>query len=259
MTPSELAAYIGAAAWLPQIATWLYGYFAKATIRVIPDAYAEVGFTTWGPIFNVRMAITAERRAAIIDGFELVLNHSDGETRRFRWSGLKETFSELRDDAGNALQTMTRDQTPIALKVGTESLVEKLVRFQEPRYHETDGPLFQALVAHFNFLKRSGDPEYVTKVLASKEVYDLNEARTNGFWWRPGRYDVTIVLSSPKKVTLEKPNFHFTLTANDVDQLRQNLDALRVELENVLNSNLPDFQAKPFIWNWANVTVTRGG
>jgi hypothetical protein len=62
--------------------------------------------------------------------------HEDGDARVFRWAGLSETFSEIRDNAGNR-QVVSREQTPIALKIGTESLVEKFVRFQEPRYQET--------------------------------------------------------------------------------------------------------------------------
>ena len=56
MKPEEIAAYIGAAAWLPQIAAWIYRSVIKPKLRVIPNQFAEVGFTTYGPIFNVRMA-----------------------------------------------------------------------------------------------------------------------------------------------------------------------------------------------------------
>jgi hypothetical protein len=139
MTPAEIAAYIGAAAWLPQIATWAYRKFVQPAVTIVPDKYAEVGFTPFGPIFNVRMAFSTENKDLIVDGFELLLRHSDGDTRTLRWSGLSETFSEITDAAGNR-QVVSRDQTPIALKIGTESLIEKFVRFQEPRYHEIDRP-----------------------------------------------------------------------------------------------------------------------
>jgi len=48
MTPAEIAAYIGAAAWLPQIATLIYRYFVQPVVTIIPDKYAEVGFTSLG-------------------------------------------------------------------------------------------------------------------------------------------------------------------------------------------------------------------
>ena len=177
MTPTEIAAYIGAAAWLPQIAAWVYGVFVKPVITIVPDRYAEVGFTSYGPIFNVRMAFASDRKDAIIDGFELKFRHADGDTRTLRWSGLNETFSEIRDEAGNRQQIVSRDQIPIALKIGTASLVEKFVRFQEPRYHEAIRPAFTGLVAHFTFVKRSGDPDYVSRVLGSKELFEVLDTR----------------------------------------------------------------------------------
>ena len=254
MTPAEIAAYIGAAAWLPQIATWIYRKFVQSVVTIVPDKYAEVGFTAFGPIFNVRMAFSAENKDLIVDGFELLLRHSDGDTRTLRWSGLSETFSEITDAAGNR-QVVGRDQTPIALKIGTESLLEKFVRFQEPRYHETDRPVMSSLIAHFNFLKRSSPGDYVAQTLSSKELFAVLETRQKSFWWKPGRYQITLQLSSPKKFQLTHSQFHFELTSVDIDRLKQNVATLDSDLGNVISSNLPDFKGQPVNWNWANVDV----
>lgn len=155
----------------------------------------------------------------MIDDFQLVFRHSDGETRLFRWSGLNETFSEIRDTAGNR-QVVSRDQIPIALKIGTESLIEKLVRFQEPRYNEGVRPSYLNLLAHFSFLKHANNEDYVTKVLDSKELHQMLEARRSSFWWKVGRYEVTIQPSSPRKFTLLHPRFSFELSNIDVGRLQ---------------------------------------
>ena len=91
----------------------------------------------------------------------------------------------------------------------------------------------------------------------SKELFSVLEARKKSFWWKPGRYDIEIQLSSPQKFKLSSPGFHFHLTANDVDLLKKNLVSLDTELKNIVSSNLPDFQARPLNWNWANVDVLR--
>lgn len=254
MMPAEIAAYIGAAAWLPHIATWIYRRFVQPVVTIVPDKYAEVGFTSVGPIFNVRMAFSAENKDLIIDGFELLLRHSDGDVRTLRWSGLSETFSEITDAAGNR-QVVSRDQTPIALKVGTESLIEKFVRFQEPRYHETDRPVMSNLIAHFNFLKRSCPRDYVAQTLSSDKLFSVLETRKSSFWWKPGRYEITLKLSSPKKFRITHSEFHFDLTSIDIDRLKQNVATLDSDLRNIISSNLPDFEAQPVTWNWANVDV----
>jgi hypothetical protein len=257
MNAADLAAYIGAAAWLPQIASWIHGSFIKPLISIVPANEAELGFSSYGPIFNVRIAFSADRKDAIIDGFEICLRHADGDARTFRWAGLSETFSEIRDDAGNR-SVISRDQEPVALKIGTESLVEKFVRFQEPRYHDAIRPLFVNLLTHFNFLKQSGDPDYIAKVLASKELFDLLDARKKAFWWKPGQYQLTVKLSSTKKVAIAQDQFRFDLSSLDVDHLKQNLANLDTELQNVLKSNLPDFKLEPINWNWANVRLIKG-
>ncbi|MFH1951585.1 MAG: hypothetical protein ABIL06_08205 [Pseudomonadota bacterium] len=256
MTPTEIVAYIGAAAWLPQIATWIYRRVVQPIVTIVPDKYAEVGFTSYGPIFNVRMAFSAENKDLIIDGFELLLQHSDGDTYTLRWAGLKETFSEI-SDASGICQVIGRDQTPIALKIGTESLIEKFVRFQEPRYHESDRPVTSNLIAHFNFLKRSDPDSYVSQTLSSKELFSVFETRKKAFWWKPGHYQFTLKLSSTKKFKLTHSKFDFELTSIDIDRLKENIDTLEVELKNTISSNLPDFKQEAIDWNWANVNVQK--
>mgnify|MGYP007040716840 FL=1 len=172
MKAEELAAYIGAAAWMPQILTWIYRAVTKPKLRIVPDAKGEVGFTTYGPIFNIRMAFFVENRDLIIDGVTLSITHADGDEHEMRWAGLGETFSEITDGKGNR-QIVSKDQTPIAIKVPTQALVEKFVRFQEPRFHAADEPTTRALVTHFNFLKQKSPESFVQDVLASKELFSV--------------------------------------------------------------------------------------
>jgi hypothetical protein len=258
MTPTEIIAYIGATAWLPQIVTWIYRIVVQPIVTIVPDKYAEVGFTSYGPIFNMRMAFSAENKALIIDGFELVLRHSDGDTYTLRWAGLNETFSEITDATGNR-QVIGRDQTPIALKIGTESLIEKFVRFQEPRYHETDRPVISNLIAHVNFLKRSKPEDYVSPAISSKELFSVLETRQKAFWWKSDHYQVAFRLSSPKKFKLTHSQFNFELTSLDIDRLKENITTLEIELKDVISSNLPDFKKEAINWNWANVNVHKSG
>ena len=258
LKPEEIAAYIGAAAWAPQIITWIYKWIVKTTLRIVPDRIAEIGFTNFGPIFNVRMAFFVENRDLIIDEIELVLRHQDGETRNFRWAQLGETFSEITDSAGNR-QIVTRDQTPIAVKVVTASLLEKTVRFQEPRYHEADKPATARLVAHFGYLKQRNPLSYVPDTLACKEYFDTVELRQKWFWWKPGRYEVTLQPKSPQKFNLAPSSFAFELQDIDIDNLRRNIPMIETEVRNIISSNLPNSTQGQLFWHWANVSIRRPG
>lgn len=258
MKPEEIAAYIGAAAWLPQIVTWVYKSIVKTKLRVIPDQWADISFTRLGPIFNVRMAFLVENRDLIIDGMELLLRHQDGETRSFRWAGLAETFSEITDSVGNK-QIVGRDQSPIAIKVVTQSLLEKFVRFQEPRYQAADKALADNLVSHFNFLKQKDPQSYVREVLASKELFTIIEQRQKWFSWKPGRYEVTLKPRSPQKFQLVGSTFEFELQAVDVDLLRKNVPLIDTEVRNIVSSNLPNAKLQPITWYWTDVSLLRAG
>lgn len=69
MTPGEIAAYIGAAAWLPQILNIFYKFFTKPKLRVFFNNTAEISFISFGPILNIRMGILAEKKISIIRGY----------------------------------------------------------------------------------------------------------------------------------------------------------------------------------------------
>ncbi len=43
MTASEIVAYIGAAAWIPQAIRWGYHYYSIPDITVIPDRIIQIG------------------------------------------------------------------------------------------------------------------------------------------------------------------------------------------------------------------------
>ena len=91
--------------------------------------------------------------------------------------------------------------------------MERFVRFQEPRYRETVLPALSRLVAHVNFLRRSGTSDFVSEVLSSKELFDLTDIRQKSFWWKAGRYNVTIKLSSPGGSGSTRSQFAFDLTS----------------------------------------------
>jgi hypothetical protein len=245
---AEIAAWVGAGAWLPQIATWVYKAVVKPVVTVIPDRRAEVGFTSLGCIFNLRLAFSAERQGAIIDGLELVVRHENGDCRQLRWEGLAETFSEVRDEAGVMRQRVGRDSAPLAMKLGTTSLIELFVRFQEPRYHERMRSLFDALLAEFNHWKAT-DPSFVETTLKSRELAEVIEARRQAFWWKAGRYEVEARLSSPKRITVLRNQWSFSLTEPDIERLRRNIENLDADLRDTVKTHLPDFKQVPVTWN----------
>ncbi len=254
ITPADVAAYIGAAAWLPQIGSWVHDYWAKPVISIVPARTAQVGFTRLGPIFNLGMALTSDRKSAIIESFDATLKHQDGESRSLAWAGMNETFSEITDPLGNR-QIVARE-TSIAFKIAPDVLLEKFVRFQEPRFTEHTQEAINELVSHFTFLKNTS-ADFVDQALQSKELHKALEAQKNCFWWKAGRYNVSFSMGAAKPLKLEKYSYHFHLTTADIEALKQNFPTLDADLRNVINSNLPAHEPEPVNWTWRSVTLQK--
>jgi len=134
MTPTELAAYIGALAWLPQIWSWIYGKIVKPKLRINCAATGEVGYSTFGPIVNIDVSISTEKRDALIEKISLKVTHEKGEVRTLTWNTLGEAPQEVRSATGEVTNRWTRTQPAIALRVGEYFSADKFVGFREVEY-----------------------------------------------------------------------------------------------------------------------------
>jgi hypothetical protein len=249
MTPAEIAAYIGAAAWLPIVIGWLYKVFVKPKVTIIPAEFPEIGFSTLGPILNVRMAITAARKTAIIDSIDLLLSHQDGDSRKFHWSGMTEQVSQIVDDVGAARQRIQKETDPIAFVVGTESVSVKYVRFQDPSFHEEMQPAVDALVEKAHFLKKQNQ-FFHAEILRSQEFDNVKRGWARQFPWKTGKYIVTFSVSSPHRLKLEQIKLEFELNDTDIEILKQNF-AVNENYHRAIFRQFEDGTPQPTLqWNW---------
>lgn len=253
---ADIAAYIGAAAWLPQIAGWVYRRAVSPLVRVIPERQVQLGFTTYGPIFNVRMALSADVQDAVIEHIEVTLSHEQGESHTLAWAGLRETFSEITDSAGNK-QLVEKDQPAIAIKISTQLLLEKFVRFQDVGYHDRHRAKVEAAAAHQNYLRSScsDTSEAGRTLLASREFHTLTEFYKDEFWWKAGPYRVTFAIKSSNRAKLKPAVYEFSLAAHDVDALRNNQNVIRSDYSNLVLAGTEGYESLPVVWNWRTIPL----
>lgn len=245
---ADVAAWIGAAAWAPQIAGWVYRRFVTPLVRIIPEKRVSIGFTNYGAIFNLRVAISSDRLDAVLDQISVTLEHEGGDRHEFAWISLRETFSQIVDEQGGK-QTVERDQPAIALKVSTALLSEKFVLFQEPSYHAARQPVFDRLLEAHNHL-RTTSPAFQQETLKSKEFFDLIQFNQGRFWWQVGTYTVRFAIRSPNRAKLNSNTYKFTLLKADVDALRGNLEQLRVDMEDRVLAGSAGHTNRPVFWAW---------
>jgi hypothetical protein len=253
-TAGEIAGFIGAAAWVPHVGRWLYAHLAKPRVTVLTGAVAEVGYTSFGPILNLRLNLSCDRRDVVINRIRIRLIHESGDQRIFGWQGTRETFSQLKDASGTAVGTFERDSEATAVKVTTHSVYESFFRFQELKFIETKEPLFNAVVEHESYLRASGQDAH-DEILGSEPMHKLKAFHRDAFWWQGGTYTAQFEIDALSEITIVRKRYSFMLTTVDVDALRKNIDTIPESYEHALKKGTEGFDKAEPMWRWRNPTI----
>jgi hypothetical protein len=253
ITLTKIIAYIGAAAWVPHIAYLAYKFFITPKVRIIPDETASIGFTSYGPIFNLNLAISTSRKDVIINKIFAEIKHEDGSSYKFEWKGWTESISEIKNYSGEKA-VVEKVQPALAIKVPTLSLTEKFVRFQEKKFHENFNEVYDNFEEQFIYLKNN-DADFIKKSLASKEFQDMLDFYKSQFCWRNGKYKVSFKIETPERFKLIDNNFQFELKQYDIDRLSLNNDNIKLDYSEIIKSNQEDYEMKTVPWVWRNVKL----
>jgi len=140
--------------------------------------------------------------------------------------------------------------------VSVLSLIEKFVLFQEKKFHDSQLPIFNKLYSHFLYLKETND-DFVDKSISSKEFHDLIDYYRTQFWWKCGTYTAEFKLSSPKRIKFDTCLFTFKLEQHHIDSLQKNIDNIRLNYEETIKTNIPDYESQQINWSWQNVSFTK--
>lgn len=255
MSPVDIAAYIGAAAWAPQIVSWIYQWYVTPQIEVVTGRFASLGYTRFGPIFNLNLGFFAKRKAALIDSLQAVLVHEDGDRHIFQMEGMNETMSDIADASGTKT-TVSKEQATLAFRVGTEVFLERFVRFQEPKFLSAFDSLVQEAGTAFQFERKKGGDVYA-RVSESKELRAILTHHEKYFWWKAGSYELTFRMTSPERIKVNSQRFEIKVTQGDVDALRGNETQFAAEYENLIRAGEDGYTFRPVLWNWRSVPIAR--
>lgn len=256
-TAGEIAGFIGAAAWLPHLARWIYSSVARPHLTLLTGSAAEVGYTSFGPIFNVRLSFSCARRDVVINRLGLQLTHESGDRRVFGWRGTRETFSHLKDASGTSVGSVERDSEAIAVKVTTRAIYESFFRFQELKFIEAKEPLVNAVLEHESYLRANPTGNCHETLLASAPMHKLNSFHRDAFWWQPGTYTIDFQVSALTAVSVARTRHAFSLSTVDVEALRKNIEHIPRGYEVVLKAGTEGFDVKEPTWNWRNPVIRR--
>jgi hypothetical protein len=255
MSKSDIIAVIGALAWLPHILYLFRDYFSQSKILVIPEKKVEIGFTNYGPIFNLKLALGVDNKKAVIDDITVLLNGPDGANHTFSWRGGNEEIKTIKDTQGNVQASEEKNFNPIAIFLQSTLSKELFVRFTDKNFDDVTNPKMITLTDQLNFFKQSCPTEYIDKTLKSKELVDYKDAFKNYFFWRKGLYQFSFEISCKNKFKFLKESYSFELRDEDVARLKCNENVVDEFFDSLIKSNDPSFQMFIPNWSWINAKI----
>ncbi|MCK4641332.1 MAG: hypothetical protein KAU06_08340 [Candidatus Marinimicrobia bacterium] len=243
----EFLAIAGAMAWLPHLISFFRDLFTKPVVSIITAKTTEVGFSTFGPILNIRLAFSVKNRDVTISGIHFHLKHESGETQSFFWQGVIQELFRLKTPDDEQIP-YEKEHNVLAIKLLEKDVEERLIRFQEPKYHENkdvyESKAFKKLI-HLRETNTFDGDEF----LRSEEMKDLIQYIKQAFSWKHGKYEITFQIESYDKFTLTDNKYEFFLSPLDVEALEKNRDLIEPSYRETFAPE--DAESKlEFNWNW---------
>ena len=252
MTFLDVVAILGALAWTPHIFKVISNIFSVAKVRVIAQRTTEIGFTTFGPIFNIRLAFAVETKDIVISEIKLRLTHEGGDEKLFSWQGIVQHMGRM--TLPNAVMPYEKESSVLAIKLNQKDIEERFIRFQDPLY--IDGQreyLYRADKKRSYLIAESKyDPKAFLREPEMAEIYNFNK---HSFPWKIGKYCVKIEISSPEKFKVIDNKFEFNLSSMEVEMLQKNKEFLELDYKRFVYVPLEDNEE--FEWQWVNPPLVK--
>lgn len=240
-------AIIGALAWTPHVYSKIKSALTKPEVRVVTHKTPEIGFSVFGPIFNIRLAFSVKNHDLVVSGLRVRLKHESGEEKLFEWQTIRQEV--LKMTAPDASVTpFEKEQTVLAIKLNQKDIEERFVQFQEVSFQKRKIELESAAVKKRSHLRQTGSLD-LKSAMENEESTELITFVKQSFSWKSGRYEVTFEMDSPEKFILLDNIYEFFLNTTDIEKLEKNKDNIKAFYNNELKYIL-GVEIDEIVWNW---------
>jgi len=239
-------AILGALAWTPHIIGIIKQWMTKSKIQVITHRNSEIGFTTYGPIFNIRLAFAVEHKDIVISDLKIKVKHESGEERIFEWQGITQQIGKMTTPDASVMP-FEKEQSVLAIKLTKKDIEERHIRCQETSFISTKQEYEIKALKKLTYLKDEGkyDADTFLREPEMKELYSFNK---QAFPWKQGKYTVTIEIQSPEKFEIVDNVREFSLTPLDIEGLSKNKDFIEPEYRRMLSGSIG--KNEHIVWQW---------
>jgi len=246
-------AIIGAFAWTPHLVGLIRYYLSKPEIRIITQNVVELGFTTLGPIFNLRMAFSVKNKDLVISDIKIRLIHESGEERFFDWQGITQQMGKMTMPDATAMP-FEKEHSVLAIKLNLKDIEERFIKFQDPNFLAEQREYFQKALKKMTYLKNENKYDSET-FLREEEMTELYNFNRRAFPWKIGKYKVCIQVQSPEKFTIVDNEMLFTLLPLHIEQLEENKELLEEDYRNIIAPNQDELSKRN--WKWVSPTLVK--
>lgn len=245
-------AILGALAWMPHLIGAFKNLLLTSKIRIVTQKSVEIGFTSLGSIFNLRIAFAVENKDIVISEIKVRIKHDSGEERVLEWQGITQQLGTMKiPNAGD--MPYEKIHSVLAIKLNQKDIEERFIQFQEPTHLASQIEYVNKANKKMAYLKAEGKYDPV-KFLREQEMTDLYIFAKHAFPWKQGKYTVTIEMQSPERFSLVGNQRQFSLTSADIEKLEKNKDQLELDYRRiVVGMNEEDATA---VWQWCNPVLT---
>lgn len=122
----KFTAILGALAWLPQIINWFINWKQKPQLKIFGDDEAQVGYTTFGCVFNMNFSFLSKKKMSLIENMTVTVIDKNKTEYLLTWNWYSETFYELKSP--DSIATMGKQQKAISF-VAYRCIDRKVHRF----------------------------------------------------------------------------------------------------------------------------------
>lgn len=242
----DFVAILGALAWSPHLISVIKSYLTKPEVRIITQKVAEIGFTTYGPIFNMRVAFTVKNHDVVISNFRIKVTHESGEEKLYEWQGLKQQVLKMHTNEGPI--PYEKENSVLAIKLNQKEVEERIIQCQEISFIAGKRDIENIAIKRLSYAREQEgyDPIEFLKCQESKDVYNYIK---HAFSWKSGKYKVVFELESPEAFNLVDNEYEFTLMPIDIEELEKNKAFIEQDYINEFVTNENTAHKKVF-WNW---------
>ncbi|WP_394205249.1 hypothetical protein [Shewanella waksmanii] len=244
-------AVLGALAWSPHLVSIIKKLLTKPKVRVITQKNAEIGFTTLGPIFNLRVAFSVENKDLVISGMNVIIKHEAGSEHHFEWQGIVQQVGKMTSSA-TGVMPFEKELSVLAMKLNQKEIEERFIRCQEVSFITSKNQYISKATKKASYLK-SEERFDAEGFLREQEMIELYQFNKQAFPWKAGKYTARIELTSPEKFIALDNDLEFLLTPIDIEELKKNCDKIEESYKREIVAKEDNEEELKWIWRAPNL------